>query len=216
MKRIRSAAAVLIVLALLCGAFTLPVAAADIRAIDAKAFAAEVLRLVNEERVKAGLAQLRGGPASLEAAANLRAQEIAVSFSHTRPNGSSCFTALAEHGVAYAACGENIASGNGTPAQVMAGWMNSPGHRANILGNFNRAAVGVYEKNGRIHWVQMFILERGGGAVTTTRAGTTVTPATGATPATAGAGANTKITAALPAWLQWILRVGFFGWIWMK
>ena len=218
MKRIlTSAAAMLIALALLCGAFALPAAAAG-----GEAFAAEVLRLVNEERKKAGLAELRAGPAALDAAADLRAQEIAVLFSHSRPNGSSCFTALAEHGVAYAACGENIASGYATPAAVMAVWMNSPGHRANILGNYNRLGVGVYEQNGRLHWAQMFILERGtpgGAAVTTTRASTTTTTRTGTTTranmATA-ASPSKEAAATLPDWLGWVLRVFLFGWIWMK
>jgi len=224
MKRIRSAMAALIALALLCGAFMLPAAAAD-----TESFAAEVLRLVNEERAKAGLSKLSGGPASLDATAHLRAQEIAVSFSHSRPNGSSCFTALAEQGVAYTACGENIASGQATPAQVMAGWMNSPGHRANILGNYNRLGVGVYEKNGRLHWAQMFILERGtpNNAVTTTtranttaRTTTTTKTTTTARTTTAARAATTSppgnAMAALPDWLEWVLRVFLFGWIWMK
>jgi uncharacterized protein YkwD len=231
MKRIRSAMAALIALALLCGAFALPAAA-----IDTGAFAAEVLRLVNEERAKAGLAALEGGPASLEAAAGLRAREISVSFGHSRPDGSSCFTALAEHGVACAACGENIASGQATPAQVMAAWMGSPGHRANILGNYNRLGVGVYEKNGRLHWAQMFLLERGGtsgnAAATTTRASTAASTATTASTARAAsttAAATTASTAraaaisppgnaaaARPDWLEWVLRVFFLGWLWMK
>ena len=209
MKRILSAAmAALIALAL----FALPTSAAD-----TTAYAAEILRLVNEERAKAGLAELKGGPGALDAAAGLRAQEIAVTFSHTRPNGTSCFTALAEHGVAYAACGENIASGQATPAEVMAGWMNSPGHRANILGNYNRLGLGVREINGRIHWAQMFILERGSTATTTRAAAATrANPASTATTTTTAAGLSEKIAAALPDWLQWVLRVFFFGWIWMK
>ena len=230
MKRIM---AVLTALALLCGAFALPAAA-----IDSSAFAAEVLRLVNEERAKAGLAALQGGPASLDAAANLRAQEISVSFSHSRPDGSSCFTVL--NGISYAACGENIASGQATPAQVMAGWMNSPGHRANILGSYNRLGVGVCEQNGRLHWAQLFILERAStNAVTTTtraaattkatttarvtattRAATTTRTTTTTRTGTAAGAANTanppgETAPALPAWLQWVLRVLFFGWIWM-
>jgi len=222
MKRILSTAtAAFVALALLCGAFALPAAAAG-----GEAFAAEVLRLVNEEREKAGLAGLSAGPAALDAAANLRVQEISVYFSHSRPDGSSCFTALAEQGAAYAACGENIASGYATPSAVMAVWMNSPGHRANILGNYNRLGVGVYEQNGRLHWAQMFILERGtpgGAAATTTRtataaAATTVTEAA-ARPGTANiadtANPPGKTAAALPGLLTWVLRV-LFGWILMK
>ena len=87
-----------------------------------------------------------------------RAQEIAQSFSHTRPDGSSCFTILEEFGVSYRAAGENIAMGQRTPEEVMDGWMNSSGHRANILnGTFTSIGVGYYvDGAGAAHWVQIF------------------------------------------------------------
>ena len=218
--------AILAALALLLCALAPPAAAAQ-PAIDTKAYAAEVLRLVNVARAEAGLAALQSGPAPLEAAADMRAQEIAALFSHTRPNGSACFTALAQQGVGCLSCGENIASGQSSPAQVMSGWMSSPGHRANILGNFNRLGVGVYVQNGRLHWAQLFILERAGSGsplVTTTRAVTTTrSPITTRTPTTTGGTANApgaplapgKTAVVMPAWLAWVLRVFFFGWLWM-
>ena len=121
------------------------------------AYAQEVMRLVNIERANAGLPALQMD-AQLSAAAAVRAQEIDVSFSHTRPDGTSCFTVLKEMGITYRACGENIAKGSPTPARVVEGWMNSAGHRANILNrNFTTIGVGVYEDAaGVMHWAQLF------------------------------------------------------------
>ncbi len=119
-------------------------------------YASEVLRLVNVERSKAGLSAFTTNQ-SLTAAANKRAQEIKTSFSHTRPNGSAFQTVLGEYGVTYRAAGENIAYGQKTPQEVVTGWMNSTGHRANILNsNFNKLGVGVYQSNGTIYWTQEF------------------------------------------------------------
>lgn len=121
------------------------------------AYAQEVVRLVNIEREKAGLAPL-AMDAALNAAAQVRAQEIDVSFSHTRPDGTSCFTVLKEFGIGYRACGENIAKGSPSPARVVEGWMNSAGHRANILNaNFTTIGVGVHaDAAGTLHWAQLF------------------------------------------------------------
>lgn len=116
-----------------------------------------VTSLVNAARRDAGLSELELD-ADLCAAAQARAQEIAQSFSHTRPDGSSCFTILEEFGVSYRAAGENIAMGQRTPEEVMDGWMNSSGHRANILnGTFTSIGVGYYvDGAGAAHWVQIF------------------------------------------------------------
>lgn len=120
----------------------------------------EVLRLVNIERENAGLRPLEMADTNLIAAAQERAQEISNKFSHTRPNGSSCFTALDEHNVRYSYCGENIAAGQQTPEAVVNSWMNSPGHRANILNpNYRKIGIGYcYSLNGGYshYWVQMF------------------------------------------------------------
>ena len=114
-----------------------------------------VASLVNAARRDAGLSELELD-ADLCAAAQARAQEIAQSFSHTRPDGSSCFTILEEFGVSYRAAGENIAMGQRTPEEVMDGWMNSSGHRANILSsNYTQIGVG-YVAQGN-YWTQLFI-----------------------------------------------------------
>lgn len=119
-------------------------------------FAKEVLRLVNIERDKAGLSHLTTN-STLTAAADKRAQETKQSFSHTRPNGTGFQTALNEYGVAYRTAGENIAYGQKSPQEVVTGWMNSPGHRANILNaNFNKIGIGVYQSNGVYYWSQLF------------------------------------------------------------
>lgn len=76
---------------------------------------------------------------------------------HTRPDGSSFSTALQQQGVSYRGCGENIAWGQRTPEQVMNGWMNSEGHRANILNkNYKNIGVGFYQENDVNYWVQLF------------------------------------------------------------
>lgn len=112
-----------------------------------------VFRLVNEERAKAGLAALTYCYAAQEAA-DIRAAEITQLFSHTRPNGEVCFTALDGLGISYTAAGENIAMGQTTPEWVMESWMNSQGHRENILNsNFNAMVIGFKDN----HWVQLFL-----------------------------------------------------------
>lgn len=119
-------------------------------------YAAQVAELVNRERAKQGL-----NPVTLDeeisAAATVRAKEAAQSFSHTRPNGSYCFTALKEAGISYRGAGENIAYGQSTPAAVMTDWMNSSGHRANILNaKYTKIGVGYTVINGTAYWAQFF------------------------------------------------------------
>lgn len=123
----------------------------------ALSYAEQVVKLVNEERAKAGLSPLTLD-ADITAAANIRAQEIKQLFSHTRPDGSSFSTVLKEQGISFRGSGENIAWGQKSPEQVMNGWMNSEGHRANILNkNFKNIGVGYYQdENGVNHWVQLF------------------------------------------------------------
>lgn len=124
------------------------------------AYRKEVLRLVNEERAKAGVSALEMDDAQLLDAAQVRAKELTELFSHTRPDGTDCFTALTERKINAWSAGENIAAGQQTPAAVVESWMNSPGHRANILStNFTKLGVGYYYKVGttyRHYWVQMF------------------------------------------------------------
>ncbi len=123
----------------------------------ALSYAQQVVDLVNAERAKAGLSALTV-QTDITAAANVRAREIKQQFSHTRPDGSSFSSALREQGVSFSGSGENIAYGQKTPQQVMEGWMNSSGHRANILhANYKNIGVGYYQdENGVNHWVQLF------------------------------------------------------------
>ena len=121
------------------------------------AYVLRIVELVNEERAKAGL-----NPVTLKedvtAAAQVRAVESETLFSHTRPDGTSFVTALKEAGVSYRGAGENIAWGQKSPEEVMKGWMNSAGHRANIL-NAKYTAIGVgYHQNaaGVNYWSQLF------------------------------------------------------------
>jgi|GEM_PF-2434204 len=117
----------------------------------------EVVSLVNVQRAAAGLSPVTED-ATLDALATTRAQECMTSFSHTRPNGSSCFTILSENGVSYTACGENIAAGQQSAAAVMDAWMNSAGHKANILSSsFGKIGVGVVTGGSYgTYWVQLF------------------------------------------------------------
>ena len=112
---------------------------------------------MNKERSKAGLNALSIDE-NIETAAMVRSKEIEKSFSHTRPNGSSFSTALSENGVKFMGAGENIAWGQRSPEEVMNGWMNSSGHRANILNSsFKKIGVVYYvEANGRTYWTQLF------------------------------------------------------------
>ncbi|WP_306488492.1 CAP domain-containing protein [Agathobaculum sp.] len=119
-------------------------------------FASQVAALVNAERAKYGLSALTVDT-RVQQAALVRAKETAQSFSHTRPNGSSFSTALTEAGVSYRTAGENIAYGQSTPQQVMNAWMNSSGHRANILNaNYTTIGVGYTVINGTAYWAQLF------------------------------------------------------------
>ena len=120
-------------------------------------FTDEVIRLVNVERANAGLPPLVKNERVCQAAEK-RASEIGISFSHTRPDGRACNTILDDMGIGYVTCGENIASGHPTAAAVVRGWMNSPGHRANILDeDYTEIGVGVWDVDGILHWAQLFL-----------------------------------------------------------
>ncbi len=119
-------------------------------------FAAQVAALVNAARAEYGLPALTVD-AKVQQAAQVRARESAQSFSHTRPDGSSFSTALTEAGVSYTRSGENIAYGQTTPQQVVQAWMDSAGHRANILdAGFTHIGVGYAVVNGTAYWTQLF------------------------------------------------------------
>ena len=116
-------------------------------------FEAEALRYTNEERRKLGLEPLNPS-ASLLRSARVRAVEITVSFSHTRPDGRDCFSL--DPGFIV---GENIAWGQVSPKEVVNDWMNSPSHRENIVyEGFKLCAIACYyeESSGIYYWAQLF------------------------------------------------------------
>lgn len=118
--------------------------------------ASEVVRLTNSARTQNGYAALTEDSALSKAAA-VRAREIASSFSHTRPSGSSFSSVLSENGVSYRRAGENIASGQKSASEVVNAWMNSSGHRANILNSsYSRIGTASVNVNGTLYWVQLF------------------------------------------------------------
>ena len=119
-------------------------------------FQLEVLRLVNKERAKVGASPLRFAK-DLAASAYVRAVELPTKFSHTRPNGTKCFTAMPQRGHIL---GENLAGGQTSPKQVVQAWMDSKTHRDNIL-NPKYTDLGVvyyYQANSKYkhYWVQHF------------------------------------------------------------
>lgn len=119
-------------------------------------YAKQVAILVNRERSSYGLQPVKYSPL-LSEAANVRSSELRKNFSHTRPNGTSCFTVLKEFDISYFSAAENIAYGQRTPEIVMNAWVNSSGHRANILSkNVEYIGVGVVYSNGIYYWTQLF------------------------------------------------------------
>ncbi len=122
-------------------------------------WAEEILQLVNTERAKAGLPALILSE-QLTGVANLKAQDMADNhyFDHTSPTYGTPFEMMRTYGISYRSAGENIAAGQRTPEEVMNAWMNSSGHKANIL-NESYTTLGVGIATGGdygIYWVQMF------------------------------------------------------------
>ncbi|QFK71215.1 SafA/ExsA family spore coat assembly protein [Pradoshia sp. D12] len=124
---------------------------------DVKAYEQEVIRLVNVERAKQGLQELKYDW-ELARVARYKSEDMRDNnyFSHTSPVYGSPFDMMKNFGINYKSAGENIAKGQTTPEQVVNAWMNSSGHRANILSSkFTHIGVG-YAKSGHI-WTQQFI-----------------------------------------------------------
>ena len=127
------------------------------RDVNSDKFAEEVLRLTNAERAKVGVQPLKFST-DLTASALIRAMELPQKFSHTRPNGynfDSAFVTGKGHVI-----GENLAGGQTTPKQVVQAWMDSPGHRKNMLSK-NYHEIGIvyyYQPNSKYkhYWVQHF------------------------------------------------------------
>jgi uncharacterized YkwD family protein/spore coat assembly protein SafA len=120
----------------------------------------QVIQLTNQERAKNGLKALTANW-ELSRVARYKAMDMRDKnyFSHTSPTYGDPFTMMKNFGIAYRAAAENIAAGQTSPQEVVRAWMNSPGHRANIL-NATYTQIGVgYAQGGsqRYYWVQMFI-----------------------------------------------------------
>ncbi|WP_078596798.1 CAP domain-containing protein [Evansella clarkii] len=121
-------------------------------------FEDQVVEIVNSHRANNGLSPLQHR-ADLKNVAHRKAEDMINSdyFSHNSPNYGSPFDMMRTYGISYSAAAENIAKGQTTPEQVMNSWMNSPGHRQNILnGQFDSIGVGFYQGA----WVQLFIKAR--------------------------------------------------------
>lgn len=120
-------------------------------------FEQEVIRLVNEIRAENGLKALTYDW-ELSRVARYKSQDMKDNnyFSHTSPVYGTPFQMIKNFGISYRSAGENIAKGYSTPQAVVNSWMNSSGHRANIL-NANYTHIGVGYVAGGNYWTQMFI-----------------------------------------------------------
>ena len=120
----------------------------------------QVFELVNQERVKRGLPTFTFD-AELSRVARFKSQDMIDKkyFSHTSPTYGSPFDMMQKFGLRFSAAGENIAYGQKTAQEVMNAWMNSAGHRANILSEaYTHIGIGVAKMyNGTLYWTQMFM-----------------------------------------------------------
>ncbi|WP_339146092.1 MULTISPECIES: CAP domain-containing protein [unclassified Sutcliffiella] len=117
----------------------------------------KVIELTNAERRKNGLSDLKAD-ASLSNVARDKSKDMQTNnyFSHTSPTHGSPFDMMRDYGISYNTAGENIAMGQRSPEEVVQAWMNSEGHRKNILnGEFTHIGVGYVEEGN--YWTQMFI-----------------------------------------------------------
>lgn len=117
----------------------------------------EVVELTNVERQKHGLAPLQIDEA-LSKVARVKSEDMAKQnyFSHNSPTYGSPFDMMKQFGISYRTAGENIAMGQRSPQEVVNAWMNSEGHRANIL-NSNFTHIGVGHASNGNYWTQQFI-----------------------------------------------------------
>ena len=128
--------------------------------IEKLSYEQQVLALVNQERAKQGLSALSWSD-ELTAVARAHSKDMAARgfFSHTNPDGQSPFDRMKAAGISYRTAGENIAAGQRTPQEVVNSWMNSEGHRANILNaSYTRLGVGYVSGSGAYstYWTQCF------------------------------------------------------------
>ena len=122
----------------------------------------QVVNLVNQERKQRGL-KLYQDNTKVAKVAQIKAEDMRDNnyFSHQSPTYGSPFEMLKQFNVKYTAAGENIAKGQRTAEEVMNSWMNSPGHRKNILSKkYTQIGIGLAKNDrGANYWVQMFIRE---------------------------------------------------------
>ncbi len=127
---------------------------------DVKALEQQVIDLVNQQRANYGLPLLKGNW-ELSRVARYKSQDMIDKeyFDHQSPTYGSPFNMMESFGIRFTAAGENIAYGQRTPQEVMNDWMNSIGHRNNILSRvYSQIGVGVAKAaNGTFYWTQMFI-----------------------------------------------------------
>lgn len=127
---------------------------------DVKALEQQVVDLVNRQRANYGLPLLKANW-ELSRVARYKSQDMIQKgyFAHQSPTYGSPFNMMESFGIRFTAAGENIAYGQRTPQEVMNDWMNSTGHRNNILSRvYNQIGVGVAKaSNGTYYWTQMFI-----------------------------------------------------------
>ncbi|MFC5529775.1 CAP domain-containing protein [Cohnella yongneupensis] len=123
-------------------------------------YESQVLALTNQKRAQAGLPPCAGTDANLNRSARAKSEDMATQnyFAHDSPTYGDPFAMMRNFGVQYNSAGENIAMGQPTPQAVVDAWMNSPGHRANIMnGTFTHLGVGYVMKDGKAYWTQQFI-----------------------------------------------------------
>lgn len=127
---------------------------------DVKALEQQVIDLVNQQRAQNGLPSLKSNWEVCRVA-RYKSQDMIDKhyFAHQSPTYGSPFNMMENFGIRFSAGGENIAYGQRTPQEVMNSWMNSPGHRSNILSpTYNQMGCGVAKaSNGTFYWTQMFI-----------------------------------------------------------
>lgn len=122
-------------------------------------YESQVITLINKERTSRGLMALKTDW-QLSRVARYKSEDMILKnyFDHNSPTYGSPFRMMESFKIQFNAAAENIAMGQRTPAEVVAAWMNSPGHRANILSAvYSHTGVGAAKKsNGTLYWTQMF------------------------------------------------------------
>lgn len=115
----------------------------------------EILNLTNEYRKSNGLSELVMDK-TLNNIAAIRAEEIVDTWSHTRPDGSSYIDLIVASNFECKLAGENLARYQISAEQLLEQWKNSESHNANLLGDFTKIGIAMYEENGLMHFVQIF------------------------------------------------------------